>query len=200
MALGDLALLKVFILGPDARAQCQLGFRSNVPDSDWRELLAAEFLSQIMPDWMACLGFNLRHKATTVTDVVPGTAADVVVNYSPGLVGTGGTTEAPANCAYVISWRSDGIGRNTRGRNYLFGLPRLQISNATRWGSTAEANVQNLVEVILAQYGPTGFSSLARHEVISFGPHDAPLAEPQGFPVTHAVFGNHVRSMRKRLT
>lgn len=197
MAGGDLATLKLFILGPQAVSECGLGFQSITPFANWRELLAAEFRSQVLPDWMACLGFNISCREITVKDVVPGTAADVVVVLDPEPHGTGGTTEGPPQLSYVISWRSDGIGRNTRGRNYLFGLPVEWIA-AAQWSPDAIDAVQNLVEVMLAQYGPTGFSDLARLVVISRGPHSAPLAEPQPFPITHAFFDSPIRTMRKR--
>lgn len=199
MALGDLVTLKVFILGPTWKSQCGIGFQCISPFVNWRELLAAEFRAAIIPDWRACLGFDVAIREITVTDVVPGTAADVVLTLVPEPHGTGGTFEAPAQLCYVISWRSDGIGRNTRGRNYLSGLPRSFIGGARGWGGTAQTRIQTLVEVMLAQYGPTGFSDLARLVVISRGPHSAPLAVPQAFPITHAEFGGLFGSQRKRL-
>lgn len=197
MALGDLATLKLFILGPQARSECGLGFQCISPFVNWRELLADEFRVTVLPDWMGCLGFNIACREITVTDVVPGTAADVVLHLVPEPHGTGGATESPPQLAYVISWRSDGIGRNTRGRNYLFGLPVSQLAGA-QWAGAADDAIQNLVEVMLAQYGPTGFSDLARFVVISRGPHAAPLPVPQPFPITHAVWDSPVRTMRKR--
>ena len=199
MALGDLAYLKLFLVAPGYQGQNQLGMQCISPFTNWRELLAAEFRTTVLPDWMAMLGFNVACREITVTDVLPGTGADYVLSLAPSEPhGTGGTTEAPAQLAYVVSWRSDGIGRNTRGRNYLFGLP-LSYVTPTAWGGGAFEDVENMVSVMLAQYGPTGFSDLARLQVISHGPHSAPLAEPQSFPITHAVFDQSIKTNRKRV-
>jgi hypothetical protein len=199
MALGDLATMRLFFVAPSYAGECGLGFQCISPDANWRQELATEFRTLVLADWMACLGFNVACRTITVVDVVPGTGADAVLSLLPGEPhGTGGTTEAPAQLAYVISWRSDGIGRNTRGRNYLFGLPRAWITTTT-WAGAAFVAVENLVEVILAQYGPTGFSELARLQVISRGPHGAPLATPQAFPITHAIFDQSIKTMRKRV-
>lgn len=199
MALGDLAAVKIHVGTTGRVAQSALGMQCISPALDWRALLAAEFRSLIMPEWLACLSWNVYLLNITVTDVLPGTGLDAITTPSVPIPGDYAGVESPANAAYVVSWRSDGAGRNTRGRNYLFGLPRDWISNATYWSGDAYDAIQNLVEVILAQYGPTGFSDLARLQVISRGPHDAPLAEPQAFPITHAVFGNAIRTMRKRI-
>lgn len=198
MALGDLAYLKLFFVAPSYQGQNQLGFQCISPFVNWRELLAAEFRATVLPDWMGMLGFNVACREITVTDVVPGTGADYVLSLLPAEPhGTGGTTEAPGQLAYVVSWRSDGIGRNTRGRNYLFGLP-LSYVTASTWGGGLFVKVENMVEVMLAQYGPTGFSDLARLQVISHGPHSAPLATPQAFPITHAFFDQSIMTNRKR--
>ena len=199
MALGDLAYLKLFFLAPGYQGQNQLGFQCISPFTNWMTLLAAEFRTTVLPDWMGCLGFNVACREITVTDVLPGTAPDVVLSLLPSEPhGTGGTTEAPGQLAYVLSWRSDGAGRNTRGRNYLFGLPLAHVTPTT-WEGAAFDNVQNLVEVMLGQYGPTGFSELARLQVISKGPHSAPLEPPQSFPITHAIFDQNIRTNRKRV-
>lgn len=198
MALGDLAYLKLFLLSGGYRGQNQLGFQCISPFTNWRELLAAEFVATVLPDWMGMLGFNVACREITVTDVVPGTAADYVLSLLPVEPhGTGGTTEAPGQLAYVVSWRSDGIGRNTRGRSYVFGLP-LSYVTPTTWGGGLFDKVENMVSVMLAQYGPTGFSDLARLQIISHGPHGSPLAVPQAFPVTHAIFNQDIRTNRKR--
>lgn len=199
MALGDLAYLKLFLAAPDYAGQNQLGFQCISAFTNWRELLAAEFRTTVLPDWMAMLGFNVACREITVTDVVPGTGADYVLSLVPSEPhGTGGTAEAPGQLAYVVSWRSDGIGRNTRGRNYLFGLPLSQVRSSS-WSGDAFDNVENMVSVMLAQYGPTGFSDLARLQVISKGPHSAPLATPQSFPITHAIFDQSIKTNRKRV-
>lgn len=199
MALGDLAEVRVNIVGPATWSQCGLGMQCITIDPLWRLALAEEFFTQIIPDWMGCLGFNVVCRTVDVVDVVPGTGATAV--YTPVVEPHGALIgqAAPANCAYVISWRSDGIGRNTRGRNYLYGLPRVFAAESNHWEDDAPILVQNLVEVILAQYGPTGFSDLARLQIISRGPKSAPLTVPQSFPVTHAFFSSEIRSMRKRL-
>lgn len=199
MALGDLAAVKVHLHVLGTTSESALGMQCISPFSNWRDLLAAEFLSTVMPDWLDILSFNVGLRDLVVSDVVPGTGVDVVIDPLVEPTGTYVGSPAPANAAYVISWRSDGIGRNTRGRNYLFGLPADYVTNAIVWSSGARAVVQNLVEVILAQYGPTGFSDIARLQVISRGPHNAPLPVPQAFPVTHAKFEQPIRSMRKRL-
>lgn len=199
MALGDLAYVKLFLLGVGGKAECSLGMQCTSPFVNWRDLLAVEFRTTIVPTWRTCVGFNVAFRTITVSDVVPGTAADVVLDITGHPHGTGGGQEAPANCAYVISWRSDGIGRNTRGRNYLYGLPLAWVTGSSHWDSDAFDAVEDLVSVVLAQYGPTGFSTLARLQVISKGPHGMPLPAPQSFPITHAVFENKIRSMRKRL-
>lgn len=198
MALGDLASVKVHLEAFGLVAESALGMQCISPFANWRDLLAIEFRGTVMPDWLACLGFNIALRDVTVADVVPGTGIDAVWSDPIPPTGTGGTFEAPAQCAYVISWRSDGIGRNTRGRNYLFGLPRDWLSTARRWNGDAFDAVENLVSVVLAQYGPTGFSDLARLQVISRGPHDAPLPVPTSYPITHAFFTNEIRTMRKR--
>jgi len=199
VSLGDLATVKVHIHDLRRVVECGLGVQCISPFTNWRTLLAAEWFATVMPDWLNCLTVFATLIDITVSDVVPGTAADVVFNPPSVTHGSYAGEQAPANCSYVISWRSDGIGRNTRGRNYLSGLPVDWTAQGHGWNGDAFAAIETLVSVILAQYGPTGFSDLARLQIISRGPHGAPLATPQAFPVTHAFFDQDMRSNRKRL-
>lgn len=198
MALGDLASVKVHLYSSSTIMECALGMQCISPFVNWRALLAAEFLSQIMPDWMAGLSLQTGLYEIRVSDVVPGTGADAVAGTPGVLLGGGGTLPPLYQAACVISWRSDGIGRNTRGRNYLFGMASDEVGAGNTWSSFIQDWATTLGEVIMAQYGPTGFSDLARLQVISRGPHASPLPVPQAFPITHFDVVENIKTMRKR--
>lgn len=200
MALGDLAAIKVHWTNGLRGWETALGVQCISPFTNWRTLLAAEFVSQIIPDWRAGLSLFASLTEVRVTDVVPGTGADAVLAPTPLIRGAVTTGMAPINCAAVISWRSDGIGRNTRGRSYLGGMGIDEVSTLGGvWGSGVQAWQEELATVILAQYGPTGFSDLARLVVISRGPKEEPLEVPQAFPITRVVLPNEIRSQRRRV-
>ena len=198
MALGDLATVKVhYTTGGAIVCQNGLGMQCITPDANWRALLAAEFKATIIPDWRLGLCNTINFLNITVSDVVPGTGADEVLSLSP-IKGAVSGQIAPFNCAYCLSIRTEGIGRNTRGRIYLAGMVRTQIFNGAVWDNDVLAWAEELGTVLLAQYGPTGFSDLARWQIISRGPKSAPVDPPQSFPVTRLVFDQRVASMRKR--
>lgn len=199
MAVGDLATLKLFIIGPQALSECGLGFQSKTAASNWRDLLATDFRTAIVPTWMACLGFNVACREITVADVVPGTGLDIIHVLSPEPHGTGGTFEAPPQLAYLISWYSDFSGRSKRGRNYLYGLPSDQIHQA-EWDSDANTAVGSLVAAIMGRYGPAGTSSLAQFVIVSRVVDGAPLAVPEAVPVTTPSYSSVIRTQRRRQT
>ena len=198
MALGDLATVKLHYTNTlNPVAENGFGMQCISPFVNWRDLLAAEFIATILPDWRLGVIENISVLEVVVTDVVPGTGLDVVVPL-PGVSGAIPGEQAPWNCAYCLSWRGEGTGRNTRGRSFLAGMPRSQIFNGTQWDTDTQDWVVDFATVMLAQYGPTGFSDLARLNIISRGPRSAPLAVPQAFPVTRVVLDSRVASMRKR--
>lgn len=198
MALGDLALLRVHLISNSHVWETALGFECRSPFSDWRTQLGEEFRSTVMPDWLDGIVHQAEVLEYVVQDVVPGTAVDIIVPPTFHQRGALDLLMAPLNAAVCLSWRSDGTGRNTRGRSYLSGWPALWCEDGYRLAANAREWALTLAEVMFAQYGPTGFSSLARFVVISRGPHDDPLPVPQAFPLTHAVIPSAVRSMRKR--
>lgn len=199
MAIGDLAALKVHLHAEGPGTQSALGMQSITTASNWRSLLATQFKALVIPAWMDCLSFDVYMENITVTDVVPGTAADVILGGFPQPQGTAVSQAAPANAAYVISWRSDEPGRSKRGRTYLFGMPELSVVGTLQWDSSQQSAVEALAGAIMSRYGPSGTSTLARLCVISRGPKDAPLVPPVAYRVTTALFTPEIRSMRKRL-
>lgn len=198
MAMGDLAdVLVHYTTGGSIVCENRLGMQSINVFSDWRTRLAAEFRDTILPDWRTGLVTASNIIEIRVRDVVPGTGADVVLALGP-VTGTLSGLVCPKNCAYCLSIRSDGIGRSTRGRIYLTGMRASEIFNGQQWDNGVQAWVEDLASVLLAQYGPTGFSDLARWQVISRVRDGAPLTTPQPFPVTHVVFDSRLATMRKR--
>lgn len=198
MALGDLATVKVHLTSASRVTQCGLGMQCISPFTNWRALLANEFRTEIMPDWMAGLSLQTALFNITVSDVVPGTGADVTSGTPGSMLGGRGTRPPVFQAASVISWRTGGTGRNTRGRNYLFGIAPTEVGSDNTWSNFIQGWASTLATVIMAQYGPTGFSELARLQIISRGPHSAPLAVPQAFPVISFQSFGEIRSMRKR--
>lgn len=199
MALGDLASVRLLWNNGSESFENGLGMQCISPFTNWRNLLAAEFVATVIPDWITGLSNIINLFQVTVEDVVPGTGADVVLSTAGTINGTINIQPAPLNAAIVLSWRSDGIGRNTRGRSYVSGMPRSEVFGGLQWDTPTVIWAEDLATTMFAQYGPTGFSDLARFVVISRGPHSAPLNPPVSFPLTHAQVANNVRSMRKRL-
>jgi len=199
MALGDLACLRLLWNNGSSSFENGLGMQCISPFTNWRTLLAAEFLATVIPDWLPGLSNTIYLLEIKVQDVVPGTGADVILTPPGPPSGAINVPPAPLNAALVASWRSDGIGRNTRGRSYLSGMPRNEVFNGTQWENATVAWAEDLAITMFGQYGPTGFSDLARFVVISRGPHSAPLVPPVSFPLTHAQVTSNVHSMRKRL-
>jgi hypothetical protein len=200
VTLGDLASLKVHLDITGTVTETALGMQCISPLTNWKELLAGEFLLEVMPTWLSGISNFVDLVELRVTDVVPGTAADVVLPTFPGHAGTAGVLAiAPINCALVVSWRSDGIGRNTRGRSYLCGMPLNRAVSGKSWSGLCQSWSDDLAVMIMSFYGPAGGSDLARLVVISRGPHAAPLVPPVSFPITGYVLSPEIESMRKRL-
>lgn len=85
-----------------------------------------------------------------LVDLTTATSPTVTYTVSPPVQGGASTTQLPNNAAFVISFRTEGRGRSSRGRNYLIGLGGQSatadpnIVNST-WANNIQAGYQALL-------------------------------------------------------
>jgi hypothetical protein len=200
VAIGDLAELKVHgTSSGTVFTETRLGFRALTASLTWRQELADEFCSTVLPVWYSGLGLDVELREVRVSDVVPGTGLDVRGDTGGIVNGEVDSPLLPPQCAAVITWYSSLAGRSNRGRSYLAGLTQAyQLENRNLWNDDGQNYLNELGTVIMAQYSRTaGISSLGFLVVISKQMNGIPRG-PLGVQVDDWTYRARMGTQRRR--
>lgn len=132
---------------------------------DWRD--------NIVPTWKSQVTNAMTFDEVNAQRIMPTPSAVAGVALS----GTGsvGMVQAPCPTAGVITWRTQLIGRNRRGRTYVPGLGyqiASQVGNGVTWGTANIACLTAIGNAILTRYtlggNPYGFQLIVWSRKIGF--------------------------------
>ena len=200
MAIGDLASVRVHTDTYPLFNENAWGFVALTGSSTWRTSLGNEFVATVLPLLMVGLVETCELRNVLVVDEVPGTAATISVSTSGITTGSVVDDPVPPTVSALLSWVTEQRGRSGRGRTYIPALPRGQLRpDGYLWDAAAGDYLSDLLDVILATYGPTGSSSLARLVVISRQLDLVAQVPPVGYPVVNGEFSSVIASQRRRL-
>jgi hypothetical protein len=93
--------------------------------------IAAEYQASWVAHLMPLSGTDMSLREMYFTDLTTETSPTYTVVPGTPIVGTGGTPTLPSNISLCISFRTEGRGRSSRGRNYLFGLTEGVVTGNT---------------------------------------------------------------------
>ena len=110
--------------------------------------------------------------------------------------GTKGGQSLPGNVAIVVSFRTNGRGRSSRGRMYLFGFKADDLSTPNQISAALRTT---LVNAAVDLVGKIAFVGL-QHVIVSHFFNKAPRTAGLVQPVTSQVIDTYVDSQRRRLT
>jgi hypothetical protein len=201
MAVGDLAEVNVIYLKSDDLTVQEnvFGFKA-LTSGATRSGLATAFKTALVKSTSGGL-LNVANglissDRLTVSDVKPGTGAEVELDYA-AVVGATAGEALPPQCAQVISWRTSLAGRSFRGRSYL-PAPTENVQNAGILNSTQQTALAAIVTQMLAVFGPSGSDGNWQFCVISRVSAGAPRVPPIGTEVTVGVVRTSLQTQRRR--
>jgi len=100
--------------------------------------LVGSYASETAPESPA----SLILREVQVTDWTTETSPSITYNTGLPLIGGTGQPAAPSNVSLTVSFRTEGRGRSSRGRNYLLGIQEAEVDNnvvgsafSNRWTS-----------------------------------------------------------------
>lgn len=199
VAAGDLAMLHVGIQTSSQVTMIQYGFAAIVGAAGWQQVLVDDWFTSILPTFRSLLSQNTTVRDLTVHDIVPGTAEDashLIPTPLPGLV-VGGPL--PPQVAVICQHLSGVAGRSNRGRVFIPGAPLTAKSAAGINVVSAYRVLQaSYLSVVMARYGPTGTSTVARAVTISRQEDGVVRPTPVGVPITSMVAGFSIATQRRR--
>lgn len=94
-------------------------------------VIAAEYQASWVANLAPLSGTDMSLRELYFTDLSSETAPTYTVVPGTPIVGTGGTATLPNSVSLVVSFRTEGRGRSSRGRNYLFGLTEGVVTGNT---------------------------------------------------------------------
>jgi hypothetical protein len=201
MTIGDIAevnLLYTDSSSPDTYENV-LGFKAKGSGATLANLASAFKAAVVITGAGGILRFTsnkLSSDRLTVRDVVPGTAAEVELDYTavPGQI----TADmCPPQCATLVTWRTGLAGRSFRGRTFLPGLAEDRQANGTLVAAQL-SEVADFVTQMLAVFGPTGSDANWQFAVISRITAGAPRTPPIATAVTAGVVQTRTGTQRRR--
>lgn len=198
MAVDDLATIKLHTVYNDVY-ESAWGFRSISGVADWRTILLDGFATLMVPIIMGGMSNYLTLLELSIQDVVPGTGLDIVHTF-PGPVHGGVDSPLVATqLAAKIHWFSGRSGRSGKGFTFLSGGPVSSLeTDQNEWNVAGVSWQDDIIDAMLAAYGPTGTSTFARMVIISRSENKVPRAVPVGFDVVDAEDDRFVRTQRRR--
>lgn len=101
------------------------------PTSADATVIAQEYQDAWVAHLQSMSGTDMSLRELYFTDLTSETAPTYTVVPGATLAGTGGTATLPNNISLCISFRTEGRGRSSRGRNYLFGLTEGVVTGNT---------------------------------------------------------------------
>jgi hypothetical protein len=118
--------------------------------------LAVDFRDYILPTWKANVANSMTFNEVYAYQIAPfgGPVASALAS------GTGTVVEygAPVVIAGVITWRTPGIGRSSRGRTFIAGMTLSSgtTSDGVNWNASGQARLGNIANAILTRYNLSG--------------------------------------------
>lgn len=144
------------------------------------------------------LTVNYELRETYVVDLTTDTAPTGTASTTPYPVGGVAEQAAPGSTCLAFSFRTEGRGRSSRGRNYISGFSENSIT-----GNNINSNVQGWLTTALRNY----FSDLAtgplalEHVIVSRVENGLPRLQALVQPVTSIILvDGRIDSQRRRLT
>jgi len=104
----------------------------------------------LIPDLVSNLSNQLTYTSSFGTDLTSATAPTYTRVYSPAVTGSGVSAAMPGSVAACISFRTNGRGRSSRGRNYLCGLGENQVTANVLDSGTINALVGAYADMTVA--------------------------------------------------
>lgn len=140
-----------------------------------------------------------QYREVLATDLTTATAPTATADAEGGFVGTYPTdaNTMPGNCTICVTFRTNGRGRSSRGRNYWPGLPRNTVV-----GNSVNVAYTGQIESMYQNLLPNGLNPPPGWQWVIVSRWLNKVQRPVGaiLPVTDVVFANqYVDSMRRRL-
>ena len=199
MAIGDMAVVKLVTLTTSPRFENAWYFRALTASTNWRQELVDEFADTMLYPFFHDLSEDVTLHELRCEDVVPGTGATAFwtgpATWQGDYLGPG----LPPNCAAVLQWRSDLLGRANRGRTYFAGYPMAAVDpGSDNWGALGQTHLEAFGTAMMAQFSRvTGLSSVGFLVVCSRQLDGVPRG-PVGIQVDRYQLNYKVCSQRRR--
>lgn len=165
----------------------------------WSEAEMTALLDDVETWWITYmqpyLGNALSLTGLTATDMSSATGPVVTKAVSPAEVGAGTSDPQAANVTAVITFRTAGRGRSSRGRNYIPGLTQDVMDSVT---DVLAGWCGYMIDAYEA-FSDVEVANTCTHVVASFYHEKAPRATALLQPVTGYTMDTAVDSQRRRL-
>lgn len=199
MDVGDIVELRIVHFHLFWVAEVVLGFEMLTGGDTAGQDLANEWLSTMADFWMAPVQNQVRILRLDIHNLTNLDEFDSTVVPETDIFGAQDGVIAPHNCAQILRWNSGLSGRSNHGRSYLYGFLAENILFGQFWNEAAQLAASVIGGEMLAQYGPSGASSLARFVIASRRADGAVRPTPVGIPITEAVPVELVGTQRRRI-
>lgn len=168
-------------------------------ETAWSESAMLDLLADMFTWWGDNIAPELNEAVGliggTVTDMTTSTAPSLELPQVPAILGEFTGPASPTNVAIVVTFRTAGRGRSSRGRNYIGGIDVDAVVSPTDIGSSAAAD-------LVTAYGLlSGVESAnsCTHVVASFHHDKAPRTTALLQPITAYTCDTAIDSQRRRL-
>jgi hypothetical protein len=133
-----------------------------------------------------------------ITDLTTQTAPTYTYPVSPAVTGLRTGEPLPSNCTFCVSFRTNGRGRSSRGRNYVAGLAEADVGGNVLDPTEADGIVQAYTDSILNNSLLSGYWEWVVVSAVQDGlPRSSLLVQP----VTSVLYSDRIiDSQRRRLT
>lgn len=199
MSVGDLAEIRIVFGHDQWRAVVTLSFRALSDDEAWREVLAEEWVSLLGPSWMQALSEQVFVDHLQVDDVVPGGSEPFILPLDGSLRGIQPGDPVPHQVAALVRWYTDTDSRNSRGRSYIYGMPKDDVLAANFWNFGGQNRFQALADATFTAFGPDGVSTGGRLVVISRWLGKVRREVPVSFDITGLEAQHMIATQRRRV-
>jgi hypothetical protein len=154
-------------------------FRSIDPASTCAALIA-DWIANAQTEWRGCQGSNCFIDKYVCRTLIPFNAD--YAESPQSLQGSAGSVCIwGAQCA-VMTWRTGFPGRRKRGRTYIGGVGNGDVNGARLQNAFLTGRLTTFGNKMIARYGPSGTSTLARFGVWSrLNAGATPPYSPSGF-------------------
>ena len=128
-------------------------------------------------DNMPVISADLLYNGVTAYDMSSATAPTRSIQHIPAVAGGVGAPISPTNGAMVISMRSAGRGRSSRGRLYYVGLGEVSLTE-DEWAAASAAATQALFEGLQTDLNTADFELIVSSSIFEGAERATRLAQP----------------------